>query len=445
MKKFSVLCLLFISINVTAQTGAISLKECINAAIANKSNIKSTQASVLIAGLQQNEAMSRYLPEISLAYDYRYNPIISTQVIPSGQFLPVPTNELRAVQFGTKWTQNAGLTVYQPIIDFSLKSRVEESRINERVKNADLKVAEEDLAYEVIKTFSRIMQFEEQRASAIVDTARTYETLTFINNRYTEGKILKTELNKAFVNHHKSVLAFRTALADLVKEKFYLSYLTSIPVTTLMERPYDFSPLQTEFAISDRVFADSTAGYQQISARQDLLLQQAKTTKNKSAPTFGFDGFLGANQFTNEFAPFKSNTWFGNSYLGISIKYPILSGENRKYKLRQQAIEREALEFDKEELRNKLTRDYRQAMVESQKTKLQIETAVQNVSLLEENVGIYRERVNAGKENAHELLIQEFDLQIEKANLLKLKADYANKEVERLKASGQLMEFVRKL
>jgi outer membrane protein TolC len=79
------------------------------------------------------------------------------------------------------------------------------------------------------------------------------------------------------------------------------------------------------------------------------------------------------------------------------------------------------------------------------KTQQQISLAEQNVLLLQENVSIYLDRVNAGRESAHELLLQEIDLQKEKTNLLKLKADLAGKQVERLKASGRLVAFVQAL
>jgi outer membrane protein TolC len=426
--------------------GSIRLKDCVQAAWANKANIKSSKTDAVVAGLQKEEARGRYLPDISLAYEYRYYPIIATQVIPSGQFLPVPTGELRPIKFGTSWQQNAGLTVYQPIIDGTIKNRVEESRINERVKQADVKIAEEELAYEVLKTFSRIMQFTEQKASAAADTARTFQTITYIRNRFVEGKILKTELNKALLNHYNALNSYQSAHADLVKEKFYLAYLTSIPVAELLDKPYEFSPLTSPLAMGNGdIVIDSIAQYQQLNERRALLGAQARTEQRKPLPTLGFQGFLGANQFTNNFNPVESNTWFGNSYVGLQVKVPILSSENRSVRVKQYAGQQVSLDQQKEDLRQQLLNDYRQAGIEAIKTQQQIALAEQNVRLLEENVSIYQERVSAGRESTHELLLQEIDLQKEKASLLKLKADLANNQVEQVKASGRLMEFVRGL
>jgi hypothetical protein len=70
------------------------------------------------------DAQSKFLPQIALAYEYRYNPIISTQIVPTGLFSGTPTSETQAIRFGTKWQQNAGVTVYQPLIDLSLKVRL---------------------------------------------------------------------------------------------------------------------------------------------------------------------------------------------------------------------------------------------------------------------------------------------------------------------------------
>lgn len=467
---FSMLCLAIFTAGAQDNApGMIRLKDCIDAAWANKANIKASRTDAVVAKLQRDEARGRYLPDISFAYEYNYNTIIPTQVIPSGQFLPVPTNELRPIKFGTNWQQNAGLTVYQPIIDGTIKNRVEESRINERVKLADVKMAEEELAYEVLKTFSRVMQFTEQKASAAADTARTYQTITYIRNRFDEGRILKTELNKALLNHSNALNSYQSAHADLVKEKFYLSYLTSIPVADLLEKPFDFSPLTPGMRQgqatrlsdpspasgqaqaprlslgSEEITVDSIAQFQQINERRALLGAQARTEQRKPMPTLGFQGFLGANQFTNNFNPFESNTWFGNSYVGLQVKVPILSSENRSVKVKQFAEQQVSLDQQKEDLRQQLLNDYRQAVIEAQKTAQQIRLAEENVQLLQENVSIYMERVTAGRESAHELLLQEIDLQKEKSTLLRLKAELAVRQVAQLKASGMLMPFVRAL
>lgn len=193
----NILLFTILSNTLFGQDSTITLKECVEKALENKANIKAAKTELIIANLQNNAAKGKYLPQISLMHEYRYNPIIPSQMVPVGQFSPVPTDETRAIQFGTNWQQNAGISLYQPIVDMSIQSSLAESKINEKIKNADLKVAEDALKYEVLKSFNRILIGETQKQVLITDTLRTLQSLTLIKDRYTAGKVLKTELNKA--------------------------------------------------------------------------------------------------------------------------------------------------------------------------------------------------------------------------------------------------------
>ena len=110
MKRILIIINLVISQTLMAQ---ITLKECIETGLVNQPNINRAKSDVLLTKLQSVAVKAAYLPQISIAYDYRYNTIIPTQVVPVGQFNPIPTDETRGIQFGTPWQQNAGISVYQ--------------------------------------------------------------------------------------------------------------------------------------------------------------------------------------------------------------------------------------------------------------------------------------------------------------------------------------------
>ena len=172
----SIVLILLLSLPKGLSGQEIKLISCIDSALANKGNIKAVKTDIEIAKLQTSSAYQKYLPDLSLSYNYRYNPIIPTQIIPVGQFNQVPTDEKRPIRFGTDWQQNSGINLFQPLIDFSIKSRVAESKINEKLKNADGEAVQRDLIMEVIKSFTIVWLREEQTRSATLDTLRTYRT-----------------------------------------------------------------------------------------------------------------------------------------------------------------------------------------------------------------------------------------------------------------------------
>ncbi|MEZ4773354.1 MAG: TolC family protein [Bacteroidia bacterium] len=445
MKKLLFILPILFSVNSFAQT--LSLTDCIDAALNNKADIQAIRTENTIAGLQSQELLAKYLPQVSLSYEYRYNPIIPSQIIPVGEFAPIPTDETRAIKFGTAWQQNAGISVYQPIIDASVKSRIEESRINERIKNADLQIASEELIYEVMKTFSAVYLRSIQQQNAVIDTARTFRSWELIKARFEEGKVLKTELNKALLNHHNTLAQLRQAESEKVKEQIYLSFLTGLPLTTVFESAFDFGPFETPglFDLSPELEMDSIPSIRQLHYQGGLARLQMKNEKKKYIPTVGLQGFLGANQFSDSFSPFQSNSWYGNSYVGLSVKIPILISENTPNRISQFATQSEGIRYRIEEQKNQLNQNILQLSQDIMYLNTQIEMSGENIGLMEENIQILQDRFQEGQINAYDLNSQELDLQKETGNLNQQKAELLQKKLEKAKSSGQLNLLTNKI
>jgi hypothetical protein len=70
--------------------------------------------------------------------------------------------------------------VYQPLIDLSLKSKIKESKINEASANWDLKKAEEDFVFEIIKSYSQILLYQLQSQESASDSVRSYISMAMM-------------------------------------------------------------------------------------------------------------------------------------------------------------------------------------------------------------------------------------------------------------------------
>ncbi len=410
-------------------------------------NIRAVRTDIEIAKLQTSSAYQKYLPDLSLSYNYRYNPIIPTQIIPFGQFSQIPTDEKRPVKFGTEWQQNSGINLYQPIIDFSIKSRVAESRINEKLKNTDAATAERDLKLEVIKSFTNIWLREQQLRSAALDTFRTSRTKELFIVKSKEGKVLKTEVNKAILNLNNSFSNYVAVSSSLTKEKIYMSFLTGISLMTLLDGTFDFSPFSDEVLKIGNIdpLLDSIPSVKSLIIRAELLEQQQKSERMKHTPTIGFEGFLGANQYTDTFNPFLSGSWYGSSYLGLSLRFQIFSGNSTKNRVNQLKLEAKGLnsmlEDELNSVRNKsllLTEEIRQI-------EYQAELFKQNITLYEENLSLNQDRFDKGQINAYDLLTDEIDFQKEISKFNEKRAELVYKQIELINNSGALSSFIENL
>ena len=140
MKKRNLFIVAFIicnAANLLAQESNLMLKDYINASLNNKANIKALKIQSEIEALKTSQFKSNYLPQLTVAYDNIYNPIIRSSIVPVGKFNPIPTDEVRAIKFGTNWQQNAGINVFQPLFNATINSKIAESKIQEKIKQTD--------------------------------------------------------------------------------------------------------------------------------------------------------------------------------------------------------------------------------------------------------------------------------------------------------------------
>jgi outer membrane protein TolC len=443
----SIILILTISLSNSLSGQEIKLITCIDSALANRGNIRSVRTDIKIAKLQTSSAYQKYLPDLSLNYNYRYNPVIPTQIIPVGQFSPIPTDEKRPIKFGTEWQQNSGLNLYQPIIDFSIKSRIAESRINEKLKNTDAAAAERDLKLDVIKSYTNIWLREEQLRSAELDTFRTSRTLELFLVKSKEGKVLKTEVNKAVLNHNNTISDYVAVSSALTREKIYMSFLTGISLENLLDGEFDFAPFSGDVLKTGNTdpLLDSIPSVKSLRLRAELLVQQQKSERMKNIPTIGLDGFLGANQYTDTFNPFLPGSWYGSSYVGLSLRFQILSGRSTKNRVTLLKLEEKGFQSRLDDEINSVSNKSLLLIEEIRQFEYQADLSRQNIMLYKENLSLNQDRFDKGQINAYDLLTDEIDFQKEQSRYNEKRAELVYKKIELINNSGALSIFIDNL
>jgi outer membrane protein len=444
-KKYAgILLLCMLSLDLHAQA-TLSLDSCITIALKNRANIKSLSQEQLLAAVKTADLKAKYWPQVSLNYDYRYNPIIPTSIIPIGQFYPQPTNEVRAMRFGTTWQQNAGVTVYQPLWDASVASQVAESKIQDRLKQLDLENAENELRYEVVKTYANISQNQTRIIDRALDTLRTSQSVALMRARLEEGKLLKTEYNKARVNHNHALENYQLAVTAFISQIVYLGYLTTLPVDQLLRNEYKLDALSS--LISEKgqpeLNPENIAAINQLQGQNELVGQQRISERKKNAPTIGLDAFAGANQFSNTFNPVAGSNWYAASYLGLSVKWKLLSGENKGNHLQQLEIQSTSLNLQAEEQQQRVMKDLLDLDETIRTQQQQIIPIRENIGLLKESLQIYQDRFAAGKIEANELNAMEIDIQKEVVKEQDTTIQLLQNKLKRLFTSGNFATLAR--
>lgn len=437
--KFIVFVIIITFVNPLSAQNTLTLKQAINNGFLNRKNIQSGKSDVYIRKLQTDELYRKYYPQISAEYTYLYNPILQTSILPIGVFNPsYPTDAKKNVQFGTKWSQTAGITANQPLLDISIQRRIKEAKLQELITSASQEQSEYELAYAIAQTYINVSLQESKIKSEIADTIRTWTSYTLQKNKFIEKRLLKSDLNKAKVNHNNALQELKDAEYDLIENKIYLLFLmgqTDISKSNFI--------IDTTFA-NELNLRSTTNAQASIPELQQLDLQgkltdiQAKSEKSKHLPTISVKGFLGANQYTSGFEPMAANSWFGYSYVGLNVKLPLLFGENQQKKIQELRLQKTQFGQQKEDKSAEYVKDTLTSRLKIEVTTSQLNTQQENLSLSIESIGIMQARVIEGQESAASLNTDE-------ASLQRLRADYeiTKKQLwvywlNYLKASGQL-------
>lgn len=441
MKKLILFIIIVFNNSVIAQ---VTLKDCIQAGLQNKVSLKTARTEVLISNLKLIENKAKYLPQISIAFDYRFNPIIPSQIVPIGQFNPIPTNDTRAIQFGTNWQQNSGISLYQPLLDFNIQSRIKEAKLYEKLMINDLKESENEFIYELVKTYNNIILFELQLNDAANDSLRSYETWKIIELKYKEGVVLKNELNNSIINHNLNIINYNNKLGFYIREKIYLNYLTGINLNSILDQK--FAQFSNSLLISDfktdTIIMGSNLKIEKLNLQEEILRQELITEKTKYTPSIGLIGFLGVNQFTQEFNLFETNSYYGNSYLGLSLKFQLFSpdkGFNIEKQIQNKAL---IINYKREDLKSEITNQIYQKNNEINNLFNELKILEYSVQIQKENIKIFKDRLNNGQSVANDLNNQEIELQKLLTQVNQTKEKYSKALIDKLYISGVLLNQI---
>jgi outer membrane protein len=429
--------------NASSQS-TITLSQAINAAFSNRKNIQAGKIDIAIQQLKTKALYKKYGPQVSAEYNYNYNPILQSSIIPVGKFNPaLPSDATATVQFGTTWSQSAGINATQPLFDASLKKQLNENRLQEKISITSLAQTEYELAYEVSKSYINIWLKQQQINSAIIDTARTWLSYQLQLDKNTAGTLLKSELNTANINHNNTKQQLMDATLQLVENKIYLMFLTGAIANGANDFNIDtsFFNYNNLLLVDTKIVSDSIPIFRQLDLQRQLSLLQQQTEKSKHIPVASIKGFLGANQYSNDFNPIKPNSWFGYSYVGLNLKIPLLLGDDKENKLEQLQLQSQQYSMQYDDKSAQFNQESVTAQLKLTRLKLQIKTQEDNILLYKETLKILQDRFKEQQITSNEINRQENELQ-------KLLTDYQNTKIEAwlfglsyLNATGQLSKL----
>ena len=268
-----------------------------------------------------------------------------------------------------------------------------------------------------------------QRMNELVDIAKA---------RYEEGTTLETDYTRSEMNRKQLETLKNAYSAALVQQKNLMKYLLNT------ERELEFAPMPKELEPSyqDPLYTNLPE-IRLMEQQKELISRRITSIKRAYLPTIAIQGQVGAVGYQEKFGHFfhtndATQNWFGNTFLGLSIKIPIFDGNNKKLKIRQAKLSLEQVEWKHTQTINQLNKEYadvKALLAYNLKAFRTQQTARQQAD------DIYRQatdRYAEGLASMTELLQDEMALRTSQTQCIQAMYDYKSAELRAMKLSGDL-------
>ncbi|MEZ4901917.1 MAG: TolC family protein [Spirosomataceae bacterium] len=311
-----------------------SLKALVDFAFKNHLSNSIANNEILSAKEKEREALSGYLPQVSVNVGFDDNLKRQVSVIPAGAFSP---NEIR-VQFGNQYNTNATAQVDQVIYDKSMLLGLKAAQPNNQLAVLKKEQTQDNLIYNTASAYFQVLVYVEQEKIAIENEKKYRELIDILKLRFEKGVIKKTELDRtqSTLNNilsQKSIIQANKEVS-LNRLKNVIGMSLSEDISIVSEINYEaFTQLERDNLLDiNNVLDYKIQG-------NNIRLQELDVQRKQAAfiPTVSAYARYGAQSFGNDFGRSFAN-WFDFSSIGLKVNVPIFSGYRKSSQLKQSQI-----------------------------------------------------------------------------------------------------------
>ena len=406
MKTIKSITFLFLALCIPLSGQTYSLKQCIEYARKNNSNIKTASLDSDISGKMVNEQIGNGLPQIDITGSFDDNLKIITQILP-GELIGKPGTFI-PVTIGTPYNVSAGISLTQKIFDPSFWVGLKAAKISKNMSEQNIQKTDEQVIYDVSAAYYKSIIIEKQFENLKIILASSQRTLKSTELKYQNGLVKKNVVDKIKVSYNASnsqlvqtELSYKQALNNL---KFYMGMSVESNITLQKDLPD--STISFVEPGDNRNFIENRVDYQMQKTNVELYETDKQNNISAYLPTLSFYANYNFQAMRTEFDFFKSDKdWYNSSAIGLELKIPVFSGFKRFSKVEQ--------------------------------SQLNIEKATENLKLTEQSIKVELSNYYIQFRNAID------NIQTEKENLSLAESVYQNTQLEFTQGTGSSLDLIQ--
>ncbi len=324
--------ILIFATNAEAQT--LSLKQCIDTAIAQNKTLKIAQADIEIANSKNKEAKGGLIPKLYANADYRYYTDLPYQLLPASIFNG-PAGVYKEAQFGVPHNLNASLNLDVPLYNPQVIGAITVSKRAKELNQIQFQQAEEQVVFDVSNLYYNAQLVLSQIVFINNGISNTDKLLSNIQLLYSQQMAKGTDVDKIKLQQSQ----LKTQLSKANAQYQQVLNLLKLQLGVAPSRPITIDVTFSASTETSKYSAKPTSDILLFNTKEQLLKSELKTLKLSHLPSFSLYGTYGITGFgnysgTNDF--FKT---YPIGFGGVKMSWLIFSGTTLEYKVLQKREE----------------------------------------------------------------------------------------------------------
>jgi outer membrane protein TolC len=449
---FRVTCTLLTALTVTVSAhtqdlSALTLEQALKSALENQPSERAFRIENQINAAQVDKARLQKNLKLSGSLDMQANPFLPASVVPVGQFnVQNPTDETRAIRFGTWWQATAGVTATKSLYDAGLNAQVREQNFQDDITENNHALNRQNIALELTKAWYALLLSTEEVNFLKENYLKADELLKDALNRRNGGAATESAVINARMQLNSARIQLEQAESNRRRNAETLLYRMGVSPEkagetvakgTLAEA---LSPLEkwTPPSFDAASVATNRPDIQQFALDNRLQQLRLETEKARLKPTLSAFAFFGMNNLTNDVPLVAENSWFSNGNIGLQMKIPV-SGywELQKQQL-PVSLKQQYNAARQEEALNQARWEYEQARTAFVSARQQLVLRKEDMELARQALELASNSVRDGAGIPSDVLNARTSLKEKEFNWLQTAGDLLLAELALRKASGKL-------
>lgn len=362
------LLLMQVALGSTAQEKyEFSLQEAIDYAMQNNYEVIYSEKNIEAAKQQMKEATAFGLPQIDGALDYADNIQNPTSVIP-GDFFGTPGEDVE-IQFGTKYSMNAGLYASQLLYSGKYIVGLKTAKIFMEKASIDFFKDKVAVTQQVADSYYNVLSTQEQLL--VVDTTLKVTQKIANETRLTyevgfaeDVDVDQLDLLVSDLEASRVYLENQLSIAHAYL-KFFLG-LDNEDTVVLTDEMFNLIEKRKNSETVNQIFnVNENVEYVSLEKTKEIRLMQVRLEKTAYQPTLAASINLQTNAQRNSWDFFDPDgKWYASSMFGINLVVPIWSSGERRAKVKQAQIAFDQINVQQDQLKVSLNLQYQTALNE---------------------------------------------------------------------------------